>query len=76
MKRVEFDAGKIPLRPLKQKESVRGIKFGPPLPDSLRNEAVKLAEEINADLTDVPLRTGLAEFGLTLLEQPPVRTKQ
>ena len=75
MKRVEFDAGKIPLRPLKQKESVRGIKFGPPL-CTLRNEAVKLAEEFSADLTDVPLRTGLAEFGLTLLEQPPVRTKQ
>ena len=29
-KNLEFDAGKIPLRPLKQKESVRGIKFVPP----------------------------------------------
>ena len=28
-KSLKFDAGKIPLRPLKQKESVRGIKFGP-----------------------------------------------
>ena len=37
---------------------------------------MKLAKEFNADLTDVPLRTGLVEFGLTLLEQPPVRTKQ
>ena len=37
---------------------------------------MKLAEEFNADLTDVPLRTGLAESGLTLLEHTPVRTKQ
>ena len=37
---------------------------------------MKLAEEFSADLTDVPLRTGLAEFGLTLLEQTYARIKQ
>jgi transposase InsO family protein len=66
----------LPVVPFQAGETADDIQFGPTLTDQQKTEALHVAYQFEEVLTDLPHRTHLAEFDLTLESAKPVRVKQ
>ena len=72
---VAKTTGDIPLYPLQAEETVADVKLDPETPE-MHQSLKKLVQEYQDVLTDLPLRSNLAECEILLDTDTPVRTKQ
>jgi hypothetical protein len=66
----------IPLPCLKAEETVADVNFGPSLTTEQKKQVMEIAEEFDRIITDIPLKTNLAVFDMTVETSAPVRVKQ
>ena len=72
---VARTTGDIPLIPLEAEETVEDVKMDPETPE-VHQQLRELVEEYKDVLTDLPLRSNLAECEIHLDTDTPVKTKQ
>ncbi|XP_076454791.1 uncharacterized protein LOC143289631 [Babylonia areolata] len=66
----------LPVPSLVAEETIADLNFGPGLNDKQKEEVLTIARRHEKVITDVPLKTNLAEFDMTVETAKPVRVKQ
>ncbi|XP_076461701.1 uncharacterized protein LOC143294155 [Babylonia areolata] len=66
----------LPVPSLVAEETIADLNFGPGLNDKQKEEVLTIARRHEKVITDVPLKTNLAEFDMTVDTAKPVRVKQ
>ena len=72
---VQLVSAPLPVFPLKAQESVADINLDPECPE-MHQEIKQLVSQFSDILTDLPLRTNLAECEIRMEKEEPVRTRQ